>query len=183
MRYRGAWGKLFFFGIKKSSPLSTVDNLSTIVSIERMVYNKNGLPKQTLLRISFVIFMTRCVEQSYSLVTCPRRVSGFSPTKSARKHNIDLVRHDLKGGNRLQNRIVMNLSKGVDNDNDNNDENNQKITKKFLERNKNWIILVDDEEAIRSAVGDFLYDSGYQVTACADAEALPPEASNILCMS
>ena len=43
---------------------------------------------------------------------------------------------------------------------------------KFLERNKKWVIIVDDEEAIRLAVGDFLYDQGYRVTACADADAL-----------
>jgi len=42
---------------------------------------------------------------------------------------------------------------------------------KFLERNQHWILFVDDEEAIRQSVGDFLFDSGYQVTACADAEA------------
>ena len=42
----------------------------------------------------------------------------------------------------------------------------------FLERNKRWIVLVDDEEPIRLAVGDYLYDRGYQVTACADADAL-----------
>lgn len=42
---------------------------------------------------------------------------------------------------------------------------------KFLERNKHWVVLVDDEEAIRLAVGDYLYDQGYQVTACADADA------------
>lgn len=43
---------------------------------------------------------------------------------------------------------------------------------KFMERTKHWIVLVDDEEAIRLAVGDYLYDQGYQVTACADADAL-----------
>ncbi len=43
---------------------------------------------------------------------------------------------------------------------------------KFVERNKRWIIIVDDEEAIRMAVGDFLYDRGYQVTACADADSM-----------
>mmetsp|Transcript_105629 Transcript_105629/g.305652 ORF Transcript_105629/g.305652 Transcript_105629/m.305652 type:complete len:205 (-) Transcript_105629:706-1320(-) len=42
----------------------------------------------------------------------------------------------------------------------------------FIERNKRWVILVDDEEPIRMAVGDFLYDQGYQVTACADADAM-----------
>jgi hypothetical protein len=43
---------------------------------------------------------------------------------------------------------------------------------KFLERNKRWVLIVDDEEAIRMAVGDYLYDQGYQVTACADADSL-----------
>lgn len=43
---------------------------------------------------------------------------------------------------------------------------------KFLERMKRWVVIVDDEEAIRLAVGDYLYDQGYQVTACADADAL-----------
>lgn len=43
---------------------------------------------------------------------------------------------------------------------------------KFIERNKRWIIVVDDEEPIRMAVGDFLYDQGYQVTACADADSM-----------
>jgi len=42
----------------------------------------------------------------------------------------------------------------------------------FLRRNKHWIIIVDDEEAIRLAVGDYLYEEGYQVTACADADAM-----------
>jgi hypothetical protein len=31
---------------------------------------------------------------------------------------------------------------------------------KFLERNKHWVVLIDDEESIRLAVGDYLYDSG-----------------------
>jgi DNA-binding NarL/FixJ family response regulator len=43
---------------------------------------------------------------------------------------------------------------------------------KFQQRSKSWIVLVDDEESIRLAVGKYLYESGYAVTACADAEAL-----------
>ena len=43
---------------------------------------------------------------------------------------------------------------------------------KFIERNKRWIVIVDDEEDIRLAVGDYLYDQGYQVTACADADSM-----------
>jgi DNA-binding NarL/FixJ family response regulator len=43
---------------------------------------------------------------------------------------------------------------------------------KFKQRNENWVVLVDDEESIRLAVGEYLYDKGYQVTACADADSL-----------
>ncbi|KAL3909183.1 MAG: hypothetical protein SGILL_008188, partial [Bacillariaceae sp.] len=35
-----------------------------------------------------------------------------------------------------------------------------------------WVVLVDDEESIRLALGDLLFDEGYQVTACADADSL-----------
>ncbi|GKZ01113.1 hypothetical protein MPSEU_001062900 [Mayamaea pseudoterrestris] len=45
------------------------------------------------------------------------------------------------------------------------------LDRKFLERNQRWVVLVDDELAIRQAVGDYLYDQGYQVTACSDADA------------
>lgn len=62
-----------------------------------------------------------------------------------------------------------------DDDNNHHKDNNQfeqsLQNDKFLKRNQHWIVLVDDEEAIRLAVGDFLYDQGYQVTACADADA------------
>ena len=43
---------------------------------------------------------------------------------------------------------------------------------KFIERNKKWVVLVDDEESIRMAVGDYLYDQGYKISACADANSL-----------
>jgi DNA-binding NarL/FixJ family response regulator len=43
---------------------------------------------------------------------------------------------------------------------------------KFLQRNKYWVVLVDDEQDIRMAVGDYLYDAGYQLSACADADAV-----------
>jgi len=43
---------------------------------------------------------------------------------------------------------------------------------KWKERAKHWVILVDDEESIRHAVGDFLFDQGYQVTACSDADTM-----------
>jgi DNA-binding NarL/FixJ family response regulator len=47
----------------------------------------------------------------------------------------------------------------------------------WQERAKRWIIIVDDEEPIRQAVGQLLFDRGYQVTACADGPtALKPAA-------
>jgi DNA-binding NarL/FixJ family response regulator len=38
-------------------------------------------------------------------------------------------------------------------------------------RSKKWVLLVDDEESIRQAVGQFLFDKGYQVTVCPDARS------------
>jgi len=52
------------------------------------------------------------------------------------------------------------------------DETTQQVDPQFRERNRRWIVLVDDEEGIRQTVGDYLYDQGYKVTACADATAL-----------
>jgi len=43
---------------------------------------------------------------------------------------------------------------------------------KWIERAKRWILIVDDEESIRLAIGDYLFDKGYQVMACADADAV-----------
>jgi len=40
----------------------------------------------------------------------------------------------------------------------------------FFDRSKRWVVVVDDEEAIRKAVGSYLFDQGYQVTACADVD-------------
>ncbi|CAJ1969592.1 unnamed protein product [Cylindrotheca closterium] len=40
----------------------------------------------------------------------------------------------------------------------------------YIKRSDCWIVVVDDEEAIRKAVGQFLYDKGYRVTACADGQ-------------
>ena len=59
-------------------------------------------------------------------------------------------------------------------DNNNNTDDPLDIVQneKFLERNKRWVVLVDDEQSIRMAVGDYLYDQGYKVTACVDANAL-----------
>ena len=41
----------------------------------------------------------------------------------------------------------------------------------YLRQSKrNWILLVDDEQSIRQALGDYLSDNGYQVTACSDVD-------------
>lgn len=40
----------------------------------------------------------------------------------------------------------------------------------FEQRSKRWVVLVDDEEPIRKAVGQYLFDEGYRVTACPDAK-------------
>jgi DNA-binding NarL/FixJ family response regulator len=55
-------------------------------------------------------------------------------------------------------------------DHDHDEDDEESI--KFRQRNRHWVVLVDDEESIRLAVGQYLYDKGYQVTACADAESL-----------
>jgi DNA-binding NarL/FixJ family response regulator len=64
------------------------------------------------------------------------------------------------------------LQKATDRNGSTEDSNDRIQDPKFLKRNKSWVVLVDDEEAIRQSVGDYLYDEGYQVTACADADAL-----------
>ena len=38
----------------------------------------------------------------------------------------------------------------------------------WRKRSECWVIVVDDEEGIRRAVGQLLFERGYQVTACAD---------------
>ena len=41
-----------------------------------------------------------------------------------------------------------------------------------------WVVVVDDEEAIHKAVGQLLFDRGYQVTACSDGATALRVASN-----
>jgi len=50
------------------------------------------------------------------------------------------------------------------------DRQNEETPEEILARRRknSWILLVDDEEPIRRAVGDFFLDKGYQVTTCAD---------------
>jgi DNA-binding response OmpR family regulator len=48
----------------------------------------------------------------------------------------------------------------------------QKAWSQFVGRNRHWIVLVDDELDMRVAVGDYLYNQGYQVTTCSSADAV-----------
>jgi DNA-binding NarL/FixJ family response regulator len=41
----------------------------------------------------------------------------------------------------------------------------------YMKRLTKWIVVVDDEESIRTAVGQYLSNQGYRVTACEDAES------------
>lgn len=50
--------------------------------------------------------------------------------------------------------------------------NNQESNNIIHQRSDSWIVLVDDSESIRNSVGQYLFDAGYTVSACADAEAL-----------
>lgn len=53
--------------------------------------------------------------------------------------------------------------------NDNSVEDFGIRDEQWQERSNRWVVVVDDEHAIRQAVGNYLSDQGYQVTACADA--------------
>ena len=44
------------------------------------------------------------------------------------------------------------------------EEFNRQRDPMWYERSKKWVLIVDDEEPIRQAVGQYLFDSGYQVT-------------------
>jgi DNA-binding response OmpR family regulator/DNA-binding CsgD family transcriptional regulator len=59
-----------------------------------------------------------------------------------------------------------------DDDDDGNDEHgDDEIEHETKQRATSWILLVEDEEPIRRAVGDFFLDKGYQVTTCSDGAA------------
>lgn len=49
----------------------------------------------------------------------------------------------------------------------------------FQKRSKSWVVIVDDEESIRLSIGNYLFQAGYSVTACSDAEALLEILSSI----
>lgn len=60
---------------------------------------------------------------------------------------------------------------------DDEEEEEDEETILWNKRSKKWLILVDDEESIRQSLGQFLFDQGYQVTACVN----PNTALDVLC--
>mmetsp|Transcript_51547 Transcript_51547/g.124442 ORF Transcript_51547/g.124442 Transcript_51547/m.124442 type:complete len:488 (+) Transcript_51547:160-1623(+) len=57
-----------------------------------------------------------------------------------------------------------------DGDNNNSATNSTVTVNETIEQGKKyWVVLIDDEEDLRLAVSDFLYDKGYHVSAYADA--------------
>jgi len=93
---------------------------------------------------------------------------------------------DLKASYRYKPlRLLANFNDDDNNNDDgrlrkNNNNNNNKKNKidefqynsqddpMWRKRSECWVIVVDDEEGIRKAVGQLLFERGYQVTACAD---------------
>ena len=53
------------------------------------------------------------------------------------------------------------------------EEDEEKVEERLLyeKRSNRWVLLVDDEEALRTAIGQFLMDEGYQVTVCHDSSS------------
>lgn len=51
------------------------------------------------------------------------------------------------------------------------EENDVDVDPVWEERSKHRVVLVDDEESVRNAVGRFLFDEGYRVAAYADASS------------
>jgi PleD family two-component response regulator len=101
---------------------------------------------------------------SFLVILSWTAVKGFIP-RSTMQFEVVSMRHPVRCRTIVTNRVIANS------DSENTEDYKIKDPK-FIERAKRWVVIVDDEEAIRMAVGDFLYDQGYQVTACADADAL-----------
>lgn len=101
-------------------------------------------------------------------------VSAFVPFPSLIHHNYALMISRIAGWNAswTSNSFLMSVRKSYKHESGDNFEKNKTDTSKFETRGKEWIVLVDDEESIRNAVGNFLFDAGYVVTACSDAETL-----------
>lgn len=92
---------------------------------------------------------------------CERSVCRFYPQRTAGMHARKGSSYPPHSRKRL-----LQLSSTPETSNEETDDPD------FQRRNQQWVVLVDDEESIRFAVGDFLYGKGYEVTACADANSL-----------
>ena len=107
-----------------------------------------------ILSLSISLF---CLLQRYAVVPFTATIDT-KPRMSLSREDTRLVQRQLLGS--MQCRMTADgeideFSRG------------DPLMKKRMEK---WIIVVDDEEAIRKAVGQLLFDRGYQVTACADGQ-------------
>lgn len=103
-------------------------------------------------------------------------------------HNIVVAHPSLNRGRqriKVQVPLAMAMIQGDGDDNDNPSEIDEfQYTSKddamWRKRSDCWIVVVDDEQAIRKAVGQLLFDRGYQVTACSDGTTALQVASSKL---
>jgi len=101
-----------------------------------------------------------------SRVHCPR---GFLWSRSAQQRN--------ERRRRIESLLLRITEQSIEDD-DESRSNSRRVENlgahrrdpDYQRRSKRWVILVDDEQAIRQAVGQMLFEKGYQVTTCADAE-------------
>ena len=102
----------------------------------------------------------------FALGFCADISFSFLIQRSGRSHEKNHNRQRI----RRQNSIA--LFQGNNEDtllNSNDGVDNFERDPQWQERSKRWVLIVDDEESIRKAVGQLLVDKGFQVTACADA--------------
>lgn len=135
---------------RKKTVFVIILTIVTITMAESFVPTKIRLPSKGII---FTTTTTRRPLSSSS--TCRQRIinDNYTVRRASKQNEDDIDDSDI-----------------VDDDNDDDDE--EVLDPRFIQRNQYWVVLVDDEEAIRQAVGDYLYDEGYQITACADAAAL-----------
>jgi DNA-binding NarL/FixJ family response regulator len=109
------------------------------------------------------------------MVTCFRVLPSLSSLPSRDQYDEwravhSMVRNDDKNNSIIRMEKSDRNNENNQGNNNNNNNNNRKRTppkeSKKGRRSQRWIVLVDDEAAIRDAVGRFLLESGYQVTTC-----------------
>ena len=114
---------------------------------------------QRYQRLFFCACLLPRVTTSFSVTSWP--TSRLCRTVDSRFPNTSISKHPTR---LCQLRILATSSR--------EEEQEEALDPRFIRRNQFWVVLVDDEESIRMPVGDYLYDEGYQITACADAAAL-----------